>query len=71
MGDNRYLTVREIARSLRVSRTTVYTWIDSGQLRAIKLGSETSKGTLRINNEEYDRFLKAHETAAISEEAYK
>lgn len=37
MNEN-YFTVKEIADKFRVSRQAVYDWIESGQLRAIRVG---------------------------------
>lgn len=39
----RLLTVREVARKLRVSRRTVYGWIASGKLRAIRPSERTTR----------------------------
>jgi excisionase family DNA binding protein len=35
-----YLTVAETAKRLRITKQTVYRWIDSGQLTAEKIGKE-------------------------------
>ncbi|MBA7615642.1 hypothetical protein ES703_22927 [subsurface metagenome] len=46
------LTVREIAENLKVHPQTVYRWIYAGKLKAIKLN-----GVLRVEEEEYNRFI--------------
>jgi excisionase family DNA binding protein len=38
MVDTKYYTVAEIAELLKVSRQTVYNWIESGQLAAVQAG---------------------------------
>lgn len=38
------LTVRETAAALRVSVPTVYRWVKDGQLKAIRLGEQWSRG---------------------------
>lgn len=46
------LTVKEIARDIKVSERTVRRWIQEGKLKAIKI-----QGVRRIENEEYTKFL--------------
>lgn len=46
------LKPEEIAREFRVNRTTVYDWIQSGKLSALKAG-----GTYRITPESLRGFL--------------
>lgn len=41
MADELFMSVREAARRLAVSRTTVYELIGDGELRIVKLGSRT------------------------------
>ncbi len=43
----------EVARVLKISRWTVYRWVEEGRLDGIKIG----KGTLRITVESVDRLL--------------
>ena len=46
-------TPKQIADLWKVSRRTIYAWIKSGQLKAVKLGD-----TVRIPEAELMRFLK-------------
>lgn len=46
-------TVAETAEKLKVSRMTIYSWIDSGVINAIKI-----VGHYRIKQEEIERLLK-------------
>lgn len=50
-----YWTVPEIAERLRVSRPTVYRWIEDGTLKANK----PSARTVRISNDDLEAFLAA------------
>lgn len=52
-----FLKVSEIAKRLKVSERTVYNWIDSGYLRAYKLG-----GVLRVREDDLANFIKVNET---------
>lgn len=36
--EEEYLTVREVADRLRVTRQAVYNWITEGQLKAVRVG---------------------------------
>jgi excisionase family DNA binding protein len=47
-----YLTVAEVAGTLRVSTMTVYRLIKSGELRAVRVGR-----SYRLAEDEVDRFL--------------
>ena len=58
MTDPDFLTVEEVAERCRVSDQTVRNWIDSGRLKAKRLGGEGSR-TIRIPRVEYERFLAA------------
>lgn len=49
----RYLTVDDIAAHFEVSRSTVYRWIQKGQLRAYKFG-----GLVRVSLEAVDEYLE-------------
>jgi excisionase family DNA binding protein len=40
--------VKEVADIFRVAERTVYNWISFGYLRAIKVGDDDGKGTIRI-----------------------
>lgn len=47
------LTVQEVADALRVHCNTVYRWIDSGQIKALKTGGE-----YRITESDLKAFLE-------------
>jgi len=49
-------TVKQIAQELQVTERTVRRWVADGKLKAIKI-----QGILRIENPEYQRFLKEAE----------
>lgn len=48
-----WLTPGEIAKELKVSERSVYRWIDSGELKAVKLGR-----IWRIAKEDFDEFIQ-------------
>ena len=47
------LKVPELAEAMRVSKKTVYSWIDRGIIKGIKIGH-----TVRINREQLKDFLE-------------
>lgn len=49
-------TITEVAKILRVSRQTIYTWIDNKILKAYQLPSKT--GGWRIKPEEVEKMRK-------------
>ncbi len=49
-----YYTIIEVAKMLKVAYLTVYRWIQSGKLVALKAGKQ-----YRIRKEDLDTFLKA------------
>jgi len=49
-----FVTVRETCALLKVSRQTVYEWMKSGKLKAVKAGR-----LVRIRVEDLESFLKA------------
>jgi excisionase family DNA binding protein len=53
--DERYLTLPEVAERLKVSRRTIYRWIESGDLNAYQFGRE-----YRITESALKEFLEAH-----------
>jgi len=55
----RYLTVAEVAATLRVSNMTVYRLIGSGQLPAIRVGR-----SYRLREEDVDKYLVERYTEA-------
>jgi excisionase family DNA binding protein len=52
---NQFLTPREVAELLRVNLLTIYEYIRTRQLNAVKLGR-----TYRINVDEVRRFIADH-----------
>ena len=56
---DRYLTVREVANTLRVSNMTVYRLINSGGLRAVRIGK-----SFRLREDDVNRYLAERYTQA-------
>jgi excisionase family DNA binding protein len=54
-----YLTVREVAESLRVSNMTVYRLINSGELPAQRVGK-----SFRLREQDVNQYLAARYTRA-------
>lgn len=52
------LTVREVARRLRVDDTTVRRWIKSGALEAITLPHRAKRLAYRVKKSTMDKLLK-------------
>ena len=48
-----YLTVQEIAKTLKVHEQTVFRWIREGKLESVKIGRNQ-----RITKEQFDQFVK-------------
>jgi len=55
----RFLTVAEVATSLRVSTMTVYRLINAGELPAARIGR-----SFRVRTEDLERFVADHFTQA-------
>ena len=55
------LTVREIARRLRVDDTTVRRWIKSGALEAISLPHRGKRQAYRVKKSTLDNLLRGPE----------
>ena len=55
--DERYLTLREVAERLKVSRRTVYRWIKDEDLNAYKFANE-----YRITERDVKDFLERRRT---------
>jgi len=53
------LTVREVARRLRVDDTTVRRWIKSGALEAITLPHRGKRQAYRVKKSTLDALLKS------------
>ncbi len=52
------LTVREVARRLRVDDTTVRRWIKTGALEAISLPHKGRRQAYRVKKSTLDKLLK-------------
>ena len=61
-----YYTLPEIAERLKVSRRTVYRWVQSGELRAHKLGPDRPGVEWRIGEDDLEEFLEAHRGRRIT-----
>ena len=55
-----YYTLPEVAERLKVSRRTVYRWVQSGELSAHKLGPDKPGVEWRIGEDDLEGFLEAH-----------
>lgn len=53
MEEQRWLTVEEVAKDLRISEDLVRSWIRSRKLPAIRVGKE-----YRIERTDYEEFLR-------------
>jgi len=49
----KYYTIREVAQLLRLDKTTIYKWIKSGKIKAIKINNRWL-----IPAEEVERIVK-------------
>ena len=52
--DNDILTIKEVAKVLKVSKRTVYRWIDSGDLRVARIGRKT----YRVFESDLKKFIR-------------
>ena len=59
-GTEELLTVREVARRLRVNDTTVRRWIKNDTLEAIILPHKGKREAYRIKKSTVDKLLNAH-----------
>lgn len=48
------LTILDVCERLTINRRTVYRWLDTGNLQAVKVGR-----VWRIDSDELDRFVAA------------
>ncbi len=53
MNDIRLYTIDEVAKTLKVTQRTIYNYIKSGTLKAIKIGKHW-----RIRHEDLELFLR-------------
>ena len=51
--DDKFLTVQEVALTLKVNKMTIYRYVKAGKIQAIKIGKD-----IRIRTDEFDNFLK-------------
>ncbi len=58
-GQHPFMTVSEVAESLRVSTMTVYRLINGGELPAARIGR-----SFRVRSEDLQRFVVDHLTRA-------
>lgn len=52
-----FLTVKELANTLKVNKMTVYRYIKAGKIEAYKIGKD-----YRITKKEFDNFLEKIKT---------
>lgn len=52
MSEEKFLNLNEVAERLRVTRQSVYNWVHSGKLKAVKIGRE-----YRVSEAEVKRLL--------------
>lgn len=64
LPEEQFLTVKEVADLLRVTRQAVHNWIRQGKLDAIKLGDRT----LRIPAVAVERFIAEGREAVAAEQ---
>lgn len=55
-GGEKMKTVKEVAEAFRVSKRTIFRWINDGKIEAVKMGR-----TVRISNEEYSKMMQLKE----------
>ena len=53
----KFYTITEVAKLLKVSRVTVYDWIEKGKMKAVELPG-LKNGRLRITEKELEKLLK-------------
>jgi len=53
MTEEKYYSIKEIAKTLKVAYLTVYRWIQSNKLKAYKAGKQ-----YRIKKSDLDNFIK-------------
>jgi putative molybdopterin biosynthesis protein len=53
MNEEQYYSIEEVAKMLKVAYLTVYRWIRSGKLEAVKAGKQ-----YRIKKRELEKFIE-------------
>lgn len=56
MKEDLYYSIEEVAKMLKVAYLTVYRWIRSGKLLALKAGKQ-----YRIAKDELEKFMKNYQ----------
>ena len=56
MTEERFLSVKEVAKIFSLSTRTIWRWIDRGELKSIKVGK-----SVRISTNEVERLKKGGE----------
>lgn len=64
--DEKYLTVKEVAERLQVSRQAVYNWISEGKLRAVRVATH-----VRVTDSALREFIQPVRPGEHIEEAEK
>lgn len=53
-GKGELLTIQEVAKYLKVSKRTVYRWVDSGDLKVARIGRKT----YRVFESDLNKFIR-------------
>jgi excisionase family DNA binding protein len=62
----RYYTAKEVADLLNVSQRTVYNWVAFGFIKAVKVGEQSGKGSVRIRQDALDEFIEKNTTIDVA-----
>ena len=63
--EDTFLTADEVARLVKVSRQTVYNWVDRGQLPATRIGPRR----VRVRQSDLNAFIAAGSTTGAPDQA--
>jgi len=55
MDEEKYYSIKEVSKVLKVAYLTVYRWIQDDKLQALKAGKQ-----YRIGKKDLDNFLNSH-----------
>ena len=61
-----FYTLKEVAKMLRVSMTTIYRYVESGKLSAVKIGN-----SYRVTDEDLRKFISNCKVATDAKRAAK
>ena len=64
MDESEFLTVAEVAQTLKLNQQTIRNWIDQGSLPALRIGRR-----VRIRRSDFERLIEAGATQAGSARA--